>query len=479
MYSLIDDAGGRFEIEPTTGIVTVGDGSLLDGPATHAITVQASDGLGGTITANFDVDVSNVAPTITELYSINGGFDNNSGDRVVAIEGNYFDPASLLDTHTIIVDWGDGGAAETLSDDSVDQTDDEFAGSHVYADGGVYIITVTVIDSDNAASEEFIARAVVTGVTLVDGTLYVIGTRGQDDVDITIGSDHGGIETLKVKTQLDGNGTHEVDTFDPNLVDQIVIRMRNGNDIVHIHRDVAIDAIVHGGGGNDILLSGRGNDELRGGRGDDVLVGGAGEDKLYGGSNDDLLIGGVGMDTLSGGSGKDTVSGGLGDDVLMGGRGDDLLIAGAGDDIAHGGSGDDILYGGAGQDTLRGGTGNDIIFGEFGDDHLMGGRGNDVLVAGRGDDKLRGGSDADILIGGIGNDSLTGGNGDDLLIGHSAENELSATAVAAAMAHWTAGDLAAALGDLGTLSEDGDVDDLIGGKGDDELLGGLNDRLMP
>src|SRR5688572_2830854 len=47
-YSLADDAGGRFAIDPTSGVVTVADSSLLAGPLTHAIAVQASDGAGST-----------------------------------------------------------------------------------------------------------------------------------------------------------------------------------------------------------------------------------------------------------------------------------------------------------------------------------------------------------------------------------------------------------------------------------------------
>src|SRR5687767_10520025 len=47
-YSLADDAGGRFAIDATTGVVRVADGSLLDGPASHSITALATDAAGGT-----------------------------------------------------------------------------------------------------------------------------------------------------------------------------------------------------------------------------------------------------------------------------------------------------------------------------------------------------------------------------------------------------------------------------------------------
>src|SRR5690606_22286610 len=45
-YSLVDDAGGRFAIDPFTGEITVGDGTLLDfeTATSHTITVRTSDG---------------------------------------------------------------------------------------------------------------------------------------------------------------------------------------------------------------------------------------------------------------------------------------------------------------------------------------------------------------------------------------------------------------------------------------------------
>ena len=47
-YSLTDDAGGRFAIDATTGVVTVANAALLDYETntSHQITVRASDGTG-------------------------------------------------------------------------------------------------------------------------------------------------------------------------------------------------------------------------------------------------------------------------------------------------------------------------------------------------------------------------------------------------------------------------------------------------
>ena len=58
-YSLDDDAGGRFAIDPETGIVTVANASLLNHrlASSHTITVSASDPSGAYSTATFDIAV--------------------------------------------------------------------------------------------------------------------------------------------------------------------------------------------------------------------------------------------------------------------------------------------------------------------------------------------------------------------------------------------------------------------------------------
>jgi hypothetical protein len=58
-YSLADSAGGRFGIDPATGVVTVAEATLLAGPLSHTIIVQASDGVGAAAVEYFVVGVGN------------------------------------------------------------------------------------------------------------------------------------------------------------------------------------------------------------------------------------------------------------------------------------------------------------------------------------------------------------------------------------------------------------------------------------
>ena len=61
-YSLTDTAGGRFAIDPTTGVLTVVDGSLLnyEAAASHTVTVQVTESGGLSYDKTFTIQVSNV-----------------------------------------------------------------------------------------------------------------------------------------------------------------------------------------------------------------------------------------------------------------------------------------------------------------------------------------------------------------------------------------------------------------------------------
>ncbi|MGZ2372079.1 cadherin repeat domain-containing protein, partial [Ancylomarina sp. YFZ004] len=84
-YFLLDDAGGRFKIHETTGIVTVADASLIDFETDefHNIRIEARSTDESVIAADFRIDVTDVDETggdtdnaITDLRDID--FDGNS-----------------------------------------------------------------------------------------------------------------------------------------------------------------------------------------------------------------------------------------------------------------------------------------------------------------------------------------------------------------------------------------------------------------
>ncbi len=64
-YSLVDDAGGRFAINPTTGVVTVADGTLLNFEAatSHNITIRATSSDLSTATQVMTITLTDVNET--------------------------------------------------------------------------------------------------------------------------------------------------------------------------------------------------------------------------------------------------------------------------------------------------------------------------------------------------------------------------------------------------------------------------------
>jgi len=138
--------------------------------------------------------------------------------------------------------------------------------------------------------------------------------------------------------------------------------------------------------------------------------------------------------------------------TIVGGDGDDRIVGIEDADTFQGGSGRDFLRGGAGNDSLDGGDGNDVVEGEEGLDTLIGGSGRDTLDGGPGTDTISGGDGIDtatyeeragnqpvsLSLDGAANDGESGENdainadiedaiggaGDDTLTGNAGPNEI-------------------------------------------------------
>ena len=85
-----------------------------------------------------------------------------------------------------------------------------------------------------------------------------------------------------------------VDGAEPTLDRLTVSRMLAGDDVVDASGVAAgsMQLTLDGGAGNDVLVGGDGDDDIKGDEGDDVLIGGDGVDTLDGGPGDDILIDG-------------------------------------------------------------------------------------------------------------------------------------------------------------------------------------------
>jgi fibronectin type 3 domain-containing protein len=141
------------------------------------------------------------------------------------------------------------------------------------------------------------------------------------------------------------------------------------------------------------------------------------------------------------------------------------------------------------------GNGNDIL-------NVLGSNVGNVLVGGSGSDRLLGGQGRDILIGGSGPSTLNGGSGGDILIGGTTNYDNNAAALAAALAEWSRTDadyatrIAHLMGTMtggqnhnsdssvfynlntSTVQNDGVVNKLYGGPGQDWFFAGMMDVLF-
>jgi len=256
----------------------------------------------------------------------------------------------------------------------INETAGSFSGAHAYATGGIYDILVTLSDDDSGTAEKQ-STALVTGARVKDGELQVVGTHGNDRVDIN----QVGKKLYKVHADFLPCRGHFA-TFDAADVESIRILLGDGNDHASIADNIDLPVVVDGGAGNDHLNAGRGPAVLAGGDGNDKLIGSRADDKIFGGNGNDVIFGGGGNDFLDGGTGNDVIFGSCGGDRILGGDGNDWIFGGRGNDVLDGGNVSDLLIGGHGNDILRGGPGNDMLIGGTGHDTLDGGSGTNILI---------------------------------------------------------------------------------------------------
>ncbi|WP_422923846.1 PKD domain-containing protein [Singulisphaera sp. PoT] len=281
-----------------------------DGPAAFSARVRVTDEHGAVDIASAAFTVQNTAPTVASLISDHGNPGANpSPDGVIRISGTVADPGR--DTHFVRVNWGDGSAVQTFA---VNPGTMAFDAAHNYATGGIYNVNVVAVDSDSAASQAVATKAVVSGIGVVDGVLYVVGTEGRDNIRVT--ARNNGL--LEVDARLNANtrsGNRNLrQAFGKAGLSSIVVVGYGGNDVVNVQtvsmrngqRFAALGASVPA-----IVLGGDGNDDLRSGIGNSILVGGAGNDRLNAGIGRSVLIGGLGRDRLQGGLGQDILIGGF------------------------------------------------------------------------------------------------------------------------------------------------------------------------
>jgi Ca2+-binding RTX toxin-like protein len=260
-------AGGSFDITHQY----LDDNPTGTGSDVYTIGVTLTDDDTGTATGSTTTTISNVAPVIDSL-AVNPAVGAVEGQTVSITAG--FSDAGRLDTHSALIDWGDGTASSGI----VNETDGSgtASASHVYAKGGLYTVSVSVYDDDGASAARS-TEVLVAGVTLENGILRVTGTDLADTVVI----DQRGRTSLRVSAGFLPGGAKD---FPLAGVNTILAHLYGGNDSVQISGRLVIRAVIDGGAGND---------RISGGAGHEILIGGTGADVLLANSGNDILIGGT------------------------------------------------------------------------------------------------------------------------------------------------------------------------------------------
>ncbi|WFP52110.1 cadherin domain-containing protein [Methylomonas sp. EFPC3] len=192
-YSLSDDAGGRFAIDSSTGVVTVADGSLLDyeSATSHSITVLATSSDGSTNTESFTINLSNLndnpVGTLTDSNAtINSVAENAANGTVVGI--------------TALATDADSGTTISYS-----LTDD--AGGRFAIDSSTGVVTVadgSLLDYETATSHSITVLATSSDGSTNSQTFSIAVTNVNDNpVSIITDSD----TALNTISENAANGT--------------------------------------------------------------------------------------------------------------------------------------------------------------------------------------------------------------------------------------------------------------------------------
>jgi VCBS repeat-containing protein len=369
-YSLIDDAGGLFAVDPVTGRLTAT--ASLDYEAAHdySVTARASDGHGLSTDRVIAIAVNDVNEAPTGLALDHAGVDENAPAGTLVGTLSASDPDGNALTFSL-VDTADGrfaiDAAGHLT--TTGPLDFEAAGSYsvtARADDGHglstdRVFTIAVNDVNEAPTARADAAAVDEDAT--SGNLWTSLLANDSDPDAGNHLSIASVDTTGTQGHVLFDAASQslryvadADAFDAlptgtTATDQFSYTVTDGHGLTST---ATVTVTVTGIADGIVVDAGNGND---------VVNGTGGEDRLSGGNGNDILYGLDGHDFLSGGNGNDSLYGGTGNDVLHGDNGDDWLDGGAGNDVLAGGNGNDTLTGGAGADefVFGKGGGNDVV----------------------------------------------------------------------------------------------------------------------
>ncbi len=440
-YSLADDAGGRFAIDSTTGVVIVAAALDREASATHDIIIRATSSDESVSTETFTIAVTDV-----DEFNVDGLADTDASANAVAENS-----ANGTTVGFTLVAADADATNNSITYSLTNNTDGRFAidpltGVVTVANGALlnretaasYIIAALATSADGSSAAQNVT------INLNDVDEFDVSAVADNHVAANTVAENSAVGTVVGITALasDADATTNAVTYalDINAGGRFAINATSGVISVAgaldyetaISHNVTVRATSADTSFSTMVLAVNVTDVNEGGG---VINGTPLADNLIGTNADDIINGLGSNDVLTGNGGNDMLNGGTGGDTMRGGNGDDIYIVDSYFDQV-------IELSGQGSDTVRtslplyilgsevenleftgtsvfSGTGNgsaNRIVGGNNSDLLVGLGGADTLVGAGGADALNGGAANDRLLGGIGNDDLTGGTGADQFI---------------------------------------------------------------
>jgi hypothetical protein len=258
--------------------------TYVDGPANRTIHVDLLNDSGQALNRfSLAVQVRDLGSVIDNLMNSASIPGETRPDEVVTVTTVYSDPGKS-DTHSVIIDWGDGSPAQpaTVMESDGSGTADA---THRYSTGGVYTVNIELADDDGAATTQQ-TTAYITGIRQFETILQIVGSEENDIVTVVPQGASQFFVDMTIPSL--GNFRH---SFDLEQVSGIDVYVGAGNDRVMVSNRLHLETFMVGGPDDD---------HVQGGHGPNTLFGGPGTDRLLGGDDRDILVGGEGSDTVFG-----------------------------------------------------------------------------------------------------------------------------------------------------------------------------------
>jgi hypothetical protein len=355
-----------------------------------SVTVVDEDGASGSAAASVTVvntPITNISLILSSTTITVGGS--------VSLSGSFID-RSLLDSHSVNIDWGDGHGslvnlgAGVLSFGGVNHQYSQIpSGSTAFA----FTIVVTVSD------EDLLAGTASTSIQVTDNQPPTVsfngpsvGVRGQDRI-FTIGAnDPSPVDQAASFTYaIDwGDGTpaqsvngparlpvDHVFTLSGTYTIDVTATDKDGRVSAPVSHVITIRAVAMEDdpflpGTTDLLVGGTmGNDVIR-----FTPVGRSHQIRVWMDGHSLGTFTPTGRIVAFGQAGNDVIE--VSQDITV----PAWLYGGDGNDVLRGGGGYNVLVGGPGNDVLVGGRGRNLMIGGSGADRLMPGQGESLMIAG-------------------------------------------------------------------------------------------------